>query len=405
LRFLPLGGCRVLDWTEGVAGPYACQMLGDLGADVVKVERPQGDWGRGTGAGSGGDLGGADFKALNRNKRDLCLDLRQAAAREVAFRLAEGADVMVTSYRPGVMERLGLGYEAVHERAPRLVYARISAFGYSGPLAHRAGSDTVMQAVSGLMSLIGDPDGAPQRVGVPVIDFLAARDAVAGILAALLARERGQLLAGPLDISLFASAAAIQAQAWQRYFDHGTVQRRSGQRTAGIAPAGLYATRDGRHIAVAVLRDEHWRNFCRATGRDDLAAEPRFTSNSARLQNREALEAELIPMFRSRPFDEWVQVLAANDVLAAPVTELSDIAADPDLFGSLPLAALPAGALGPAAQAIALSISFGTPILDEEEIKPPPARGQHTRQILTEAGYTPEEMEALLTAGAALLRP
>lgn len=395
--FRPLDGVRVLDWTEGVAGPYACQVLGDLGADVVKIERPQGDWARGVGTGSA--QGGPDFRALNRNKRDLCLDLRVPGAVEVALRLIEGADVMVTSYRPGVMERLGLGFADVHQRNRRLVYARISGFGYSGPMRHRAGSDTIVQAMSGLMSQIGDPEGEPQRVGVPVIDFVAARDAVAGVLAALLARQRGQELERPVEISLFASAAALQSQVWQKYFEAGIVQRRSGHRNAGIAPAGLYSTRDGRHIAVAVLRDEHWRNFCRAVDRPDLLEDERFASNGARLRNRDALEAEVIPLFRSRTFGEWVAILRENDVLAGPVTEVPDIVADEQMYGALPVTRIPDGAVGEPAPAIGLPYGFGAPILEEDEIKPPPARGEHTREVLREAGLRESEIERLVASG------
>ncbi|HZV51374.1 MAG TPA: CoA transferase [Candidatus Dormibacteraeota bacterium] len=396
--FRPLAGLRVLDWTEGVAGPYACQTLGDLGADVIKVERPQGDWARGVGTGPA--QGGPDFRALNRNKRDLCLDLRHPEAVEVALRLAERSDVMVTSYRPGVTERLGIGWEAVHARAPRLIYARISGFGYGGPLQHRAGSDTILQAVSGLMSQVGDPDGEPQRVGIPVVDFVAARDAVTGVLAALLARERGQTVVAPVDVSLYASAAALQAQVWQKYFEAGTVQRRSGHRNAGIAPAGLFPTSDGRHIAVAVLRDEHWQNFCTAIGRPDLLDDPRFSSNGSRLRHRPELEAEIVPVFRSRSFDEWVRILGENDVLAGPVTEVPDIAGDERLRGALPLTRLPEGALGPSAPAIALPIAVGGVLPGPERVLAPPARGQHTREVLREVGYAEAEIERLVASGA-----
>src|SRR5262245_9418039 len=178
--FEPLAGVRVVDWTEGVAGPYACQLLGDLGADVVKVERPAGDWGRTMGSDATG--GGAHFRALNRNKRGICLDLREPEGKAVAWRLIERADVMVSSYRPGAAEKLGVGYETVAARCPALVYARLSAYGSDGPLARLPGSDTIVQAVSGLMAQIGEPDADPHRVGVPVVDFLAARDLAIGIV-------------------------------------------------------------------------------------------------------------------------------------------------------------------------------------------------------------------------------
>jgi crotonobetainyl-CoA:carnitine CoA-transferase CaiB-like acyl-CoA transferase len=395
-RFRPLGGVTVLDWTEGVAGPYACQVLGDLGADVIKIERPQGDWGRSMGGGS--PLGGHNFRALNRNRRNVCLDLRRDEARGVAWRLVEKAGVMVSSYRPGVVERLGFGYEDVHARASHLVYARISAYGASGPLARRPGSDTIMQAVSGLMSLIGEPEEDPQRVGVPVVDFLAGRDAVIGVLAALLAAAGGGSVPGPVDVSLFGSAASLQSQVWQRFLDAGIVQRRTGRRTAGIAPAGLYRTKDGRHVAVAVLRDEHFARLCAALDAPELLEDARFATNDDRLRYREELEALLAPRFAARDFDEWTCVLLEHDVLAAPVTDVSDIAADPALMAAVPLVRLPDGPLGVAGPAIGLPIRFGD--ASPDGAVPPVPRGQHTREVLAWAGYGPREIDELVRGGA-----
>lgn len=393
--FQPLHGVQVLDLTEGVAGPYACQVMADLGAGVIKVERPQGDWGRTSG--SGPAAGGYHFRALNRNRRNLCLDLRRDRGLEVAWRLLDRAQVMVTSYRPGVMESLGLGYEEVRRRVPSLVYARISAYGPAGPLARRPGSDTILQAISGLMSQIGEPDGAPQRVGVPVVDYLAARDTVVGVLAALLALAAGQTLPGPVDVSLFGSAAAVQAQVWLKYFASGAVQRRSGYRNESLAPAGLYRTRDGRYVAVAVLRDEHFAKLCEAASLPELADDPRFATNADRLRNREELEAVLVPAFAARDFDDWARRLLEHDVLAGPVTEVADIAGDADLAAALPLVELPDGPLGDRTRAIGLPISFGAPL--PTEVDPPALRGQHTREVLAGAGFTEAEIEELVRSG------
>jgi crotonobetainyl-CoA:carnitine CoA-transferase CaiB-like acyl-CoA transferase len=387
----PLDGIRVLDWSEGVAGPYACVLMADLGADVIKVERPQGDWGRTSGPG-----GGHHFRAFNRNKRNLCIDLSHSGAKSVAHRLIERADVIVTAYRPGVTERLGIGYEQVKELNPSLVYVRISAYGYQGPLAKQPGSDTILQAVSGLMSQIGDPDGDPQRVGVPVIDFLAARDAVIGAMGGLLTRVSG---ASPdlIDVSLFASAASYQAHLWQTFFDLGTVQQRSGHRNPSLAPAGLYATQDGRHVAVAVLRDEHFVKLCAALDLSELAADQRFITNELRLKNREALEAIITPAFASKPFDEWGPLLVEFDVLAGPLMRIPEIAADQAMFAAVPIVEVVGSENESDGRALGSPLSTGGGAIPPS--RPSASRGRHTRAVLSEVGYSAAEIDDLVASG------
>jgi crotonobetainyl-CoA:carnitine CoA-transferase CaiB-like acyl-CoA transferase len=396
VAFEPLLGVRVLDWTEGVAGPYACQLMADLGADVVKVERPQGDWGRTMGGGPAS--GGAHFRALNRNKRAVCLDLRHTGAVEIAWRLIERSDVMVCSYRPGVAERLGVGAEAVAARAPGVVYARVSAYGQDGPLSALPGSDTVLQAMSGLMAQIGEPDEDPHRIGVPIIDFVAARDVVVGVLAALLGRATGHPAPGPVDVTLFASAATLQSQVWQKFLESGTVQTRSGRRHPSLAPAGLYRTADGRQVAVAVLRDEHFVKLCSAIGRPELADDPRFTSNDARLAHRDDLEDVLVPVFAGRDLAAWTDILLRHDVLAAPVTSVPDIAADPSLMGAVPLVRVPAGPTVGAGDSIGIPLAFGSDRHGPAR-RPAPIPGEHTREVLREAGLTDVEIDAAVRQG------
>lgn len=402
--FQPLAGLKVVEFTEGVAGPCVCQMLGDLGAHVIKVERPQGDWGRQTGEG-GSATGGPHFRAVNRNKRDICLDLRSPRGLAVAERLVDRADVMVTSYRPGVMERLGLGYAEVASRVPGMIYVRISAYGYEGPLAERPGSDTILQAVSGLMSQIGDPDGYPQRVGIPITDMVAARDAVVGVLASLMGRARGLAVTGPVDVTLFGSAAALQGNVWQKYLEDGSVQARSGNRNPGIAPAGVYETKDGRYIAVAVLRSEHWMKFCEALGLEDVAADPRFSSNANRLANREELENLVTPIFQRYSCDELVSMLVRHDVLVAPVTDVSVIFGDESMRRALPVIEIAGGTGKEDMQGIGLPISFGGHSRFGSAGHAPPAQGEHSRQILVESGYSEAEVETLIASGVALVGP
>ena len=210
---LTLKGIRVLEFSEGIAGPLACQMLGDLGADVIKIERPQGDWGRGMGPGL--KEGSMHFVSLNRNKRNICLDVKQPGGIDVARSLIDSADVLITNYRPGAMDRLGLGFEQVKAYNPNIIYGRVSGYGYEGPLSKLPGSDTVIQAVSGIMNQVGERDGVPYRVGIQVVDHTAARDLVMGVMAGLISRLRGEVLHHPIDVSLIATCAALQAQQWQ----------------------------------------------------------------------------------------------------------------------------------------------------------------------------------------------
>jgi crotonobetainyl-CoA:carnitine CoA-transferase CaiB-like acyl-CoA transferase len=372
--------------------------MADLGADVIKVERPQGDWGRSSGPGHHG--GGHHYRALNRNKRNISIDLTQKDATAVAHRLIEQADVMVSAYRPGVTERLGIGYERVRDLNPSLIYVRISAYGQTGSLSGRPGSDTILQAVSGLMSQIGEPSSEPQRVGVPVIDYLASRDAVIGVLCELVGRAGGILPTGPIDISLFASAATLQTHLWQTFFDTGIVQERTGNRNPSLAPAGLYRTSDDRYIAIAVLRNEHFRKLCTALALEDLAVDPRFETNALRLQHRDELESFVTPVFESRPFSEWASILVDHDVLAAPVMSIVDIEADPALRSALPVVYVDVGSGAPTGRAI------GSPILingyPSSSSEPAAGRGAHTRAVLEEIGYDETEIDALVSSQVVL---
>jgi crotonobetainyl-CoA:carnitine CoA-transferase CaiB-like acyl-CoA transferase len=249
------------------------------------------------------------------------------------------------------------------------------------------------------MSQIGEPDGDPQRVGAPIVDCLTARDVVIGVLASLLARAVGNEVPGPIDVSLFASAATFQAQIWQDFFDAGKVQRRSGHRHPSLAPAGLYRTKDGRHIAIASLRDEHFRNICKALSVDELISDPRFSTATARLQHRDELQEILVPILASKGFDEWTKILLECDVLAGPVTELTDIYGDPELLAALPMTELPEGLLGARSRSIGLPMSFGPSATGEEAVRSPAALGEHTREILSQVDYTKTEIDEFVQTG------
>jgi crotonobetainyl-CoA:carnitine CoA-transferase CaiB-like acyl-CoA transferase len=244
-----LAGITVLDMTEGVAGPYASSLLGDMGANVIKIERPQGDWGRVTGAVLEPDFGSV-FVSMNRNKRCLGLDVRSEGGQQVIKQLLGRADVVISNYRRGVMDGLGLGYDDCLRVRPNIVYCTISAFDPESEYAEAPGNDTGLQAASGLMSLIGLPGGEPLRVAVPVIDFTAGLFAAQGVLAGLVRRDAPHRV----EVSLINVAAALEGIPLAEYLKSGVLPNRQGNQNPYIAPAGAFATKDGKFIAVSCLR-------------------------------------------------------------------------------------------------------------------------------------------------------
>ena len=314
---LPLQGLRVLDFGQGVAGPYCAQLLGDQGADVIKIEPPRGDWARTMGVQDGSGLTGT-FVAVNRNKRGLCLDLRRAEAVEIARRLALAADVIVESFRPGVMDRMGLGREALRGENPRLVYCSVTGFGDSGPNVDLPAGDSIMQAYGGLMSIIGERDGDPLRVGNVVSDMLAGANAFNGVLLALLKRTatRG---GGDVRVALLDSIVAFQAPPLTEFLLTGKAPRRLGNEHPLIAPSGAVRTADGQ-INYTVF-DHQWPAFCESMGVASLASDARFADTGRRQRNRDALNAELGAIFATRTSREWLERLREMDILCAPINE------------------------------------------------------------------------------------
>lgn len=389
-----LGKITVIDMTEGVAGPYAAMMLGDMGANVVKVERPAGDWARTTGIGSISDVGGAQFIALNRNKRNICLDLEIGQSRPVIERLIGQADVVLSNYRAGVMRKLGLGYADCRALKPDIVYCTVSGFGQEGPYAHFPASDTIMQAMSGIMSVVGEANGPPLRVGFPLIDITAANHAVQAILLALYGRLQGQGSAD-IDISLMAAAVALLGGPVTDHLATGRVPGRQGNQNASLAPAGAYAVRGGRYISVAVLRDSHWLKFCAAMGLEQFAADGRFSTNPARVHNRADLDRIIVPLFASNTSEYWLERLRAADILCGPINTVADVVADQGLASTLPLIE---PLLAGVPKVVGAPIRYNGAYLAAE--RPPPAKGQHTREILGECGFTGPEIDVLLTTGA-----
>jgi CoA:oxalate CoA-transferase len=321
----PLQGVRVVDLTQILSGPFATQILADLGAEVVKVEPPAGDKARHNGPMVNGKS--SYFASLNRGKRSVCLDLKAEGGRRALLALAGAADVLVENFRPGVMARLGLGYERLREANPRLVYAACSGFGQEGARAQKPALDVVVQAMAGTMALTGDE--APVRAGFSAGDIAAGLYLAVGVLAALHGRAatgRGVFL----DVAMLDCQVAVLENAFARYFATGDEPRRLGSRHPVMAPFQAFSTAD-RPLVVAVSSDAHWRGFCRALGHPEWAEDGRFQTSGERIQNLPALEAMVAPVLRADGADAWLERLSRAQVPCGPIRAVSEVAADPAL--------------------------------------------------------------------------
>jgi len=398
-----LEGIRVLDLTRALAGPYCTMMLGDLGADVIKVERPdRGDDSRGWGPPFVGDPYGpypgesAYFIAANRNKRGITVNLKSAEGQEIARRLASVSDVMVENFRTGVLDGMGLGYDDLRALNPRLVYCSISGYGRTGPYADRPGYDFIIQAEGGLMGIIGPEEGPPYRVGVPIVDITAGMFAATAILAALRACDQtgvGQLV----DISLLDTQVALLTNVASNYLIGGAEPRRLGNAHPNVAPYETFRARD-RWFALAAANERQWAVLCDLLDRPDLKDDPRFATNGDRVSNRPAMAKALGKVFAARDADEWLADLREAGLPCGPINTI------PDVFEH------------PQAQARGLAIETEHPTAGSVRVtgfpyklsqtpadlrRPPPLLGQHTAQVLTELlDHSAEEVAALRERGA-----
>ena len=395
-RPLPLMGVKVLDVSQVMAGPYSCMLLADMGADVIKVEPPgNGDQTRGA---MGFRMKGPDsmgFLNMNRNKRSIAINLKSEAGKAILFKLVKEADILVENYRPGVMKRLGVGYEVMSKINPALVYVSISGFGQSGPWAMRPGFDLMAQAMSGIMSVTGNGDGKPVKAGVPVADIGCALFATYAALSAYIgAKNTGQ--GQYIDASLFDSALAFSIWDTSEYWGTGNPPVALGTANRMTAPYQAVKAKDG-YFVMGATNNKLWQLLCGILERPDLLQKVEYQTIAGRLGQREQLIQELEKSFALKSADEWIDLLLEHGIPAGPILDYPQafesehgrhrrmrIVIDHPLEGKVPN--------------IGFAVKMqGTP---QEVRRHPPLLGEHTQEVLMQAGFTPDEIKALEEQGA-----
>ncbi len=393
----PLKGLRVLDLTRVLAGPTCTQMLGDLGAEVIKIERPE----------SGDDTRGfappfwpetkesAYFLGVNRNKKSVTIDIGKPEGQAIIHRLLDTCDILVENFKVGALAKYGLGYDQLKPKYPGLIYCSITGFGQTGPYAPRPGYDSLIQAMGGVMSLTGEPEGLPQKVGIPVADLFAGLYGCIGILAALQHRERtGQ--GQQIDIGMLDTHVAWLANQGMNYLATGEDPPRLGNQHPNIVPYQVFPTADG-HIVLSVGNDPTFERFCKATGQEALLQDERFATNAARVANRQLVTDTLTPVMQSRTTEEWIALLESLKIGCGPINTLSKVFADPHVQARNCVIELP-HASGQKVKVIANPVRLSATPPDYRV--PPPALGEHTEEVLQGLlGMTEAEINGLRGKG------
>ncbi|HXF84171.1 MAG TPA: CoA transferase [Anaerolineales bacterium] len=398
----PLHNIRIVDITRALAGPYCTMMLGDLGADVIKVERPGvGDETRGWGPPFVGKPYGpypgesAYFIAANRNKRSVTVNIQTKEGQEIIRKLAGISDVLVENYRTGELDKFGLGYNDLHSLYPRLIYCSISGYGRTGPYAERPGYDAILQAEGGMMSITGPVEGPPSRVGIPIIDITAGMFAATAILAALRARDltgEGQLV----DISLFDAHLALLTNVASNYLVGGKPPRRLGNAHPNLVPYDAFSARDGWFV-LGVANDKQWGLLCDLLARPEWKTDPRFASNRDRVTHRELLVAELNRIFSERNVDDWLADLVKAGLPCGRINSIPEVFAHPQAQArEMTLESNHASA----GTVKLLGFPYKFSHTPAEIQKPPPMLGQHTEEVLTRLlDYSSDDVSSLREKG------
>jgi crotonobetainyl-CoA:carnitine CoA-transferase CaiB-like acyl-CoA transferase len=390
----PLKGIKVLDLTQSVAGPYCTMLLGDFGAEVTKVERIDGgDDTRSWGPPFWGEEG-ATFLALNRNKRSIALDIKQKEGQKLLWDLARQSDVVVRNLRSATLERMGLDYESLRRDNTRLIYCSITAYGSTGPMHQFPGYDPLMQAFGGLMSITGEPDGAPVRVGTSIMDMGTGMWATIGILGALFERENtgeGQLV----ETSLYETAVSWIPYQIIGYLATGEVPKRHGSGTAVLAPYEAYPTRDG-HLLVGAGNNNLWERMCHAIALEELVDDPRFRNNPDRVENREALFEVLASRFCEDTTEAWAEKLREAGVPCAPIRTIDEVVAEPQTE-ALSLVRRVEHERIPDYADVGVGVSWDGERPETRSV--PPKLGADTRAILSDAGRSDDQIEELIAQG------
>jgi crotonobetainyl-CoA:carnitine CoA-transferase CaiB-like acyl-CoA transferase len=398
----PVAGVKVLDLSKVLAGPLCAQYLGDMGADVIKVEAHEGDETRGwppfRSAEGGADPTGTVFLSANRNKRSIAVDLRSLQGRSVVHRLAESADVVISSFGPGVAERLGVDAKTLRELNPRLVYCNISGFGSVGPMRNDKGYDVILQAFCGMLSITGERGGPPVRSPFSPVDQATGLHALIGVLAALFERSRTGI-GGLVEASLFDSATGFLGYFLQAFWERGTEPEKPGSGHESLCPYEAFETAD-RPLILGVANDTLWRSFCAIVGFEAVVDDPRFKTNADRVAHREETVAMVRKVLATRTRDEWLRDLNAAGIPCSPLHSLGELSAHPHTEASQMVVRYDHPQLGEL-KTVAQPLRF-----DGERTamrRPPPMHGEHGRHVLREAGYGDKEIDALAESGAVLL--
>lgn len=398
----PLAGVKVVDLTRVMTGPYATMMLGDLGADVIKIEHPaKGDdtrlWGPPFVDGES-----SYFLTVNRNKRSISLDLKSPGGREILWRLIEEADVLVENFSPGTMDRLGFGYDTVHTRNPHVIYASISGFGQTGPSRSRTAYDLIVQGMSGMMSVTGEEGGMPTKLGIPIADIAAGMFCAFAVAGALFGRERDpERLGSYIDTSMLGGQVALLTYQAGILFTTGQVPAMTGNRHAIITPYDTFPTADG-YVNIAVGNDAIWARFCAALELDAECVDPRFVTNALRCQHRAALYAILNATLARYSTDDLVHLLDRAAVPCGPIHDLGEVFADPQVADQHLIQSVPHATLGEVTVTGMPYHLDGKPL---ETRHGPPVLGEHSVQILEELGFTAGQIDAFLSGGAIAQAP